>query len=773
MFEKDGLPYRYVGTNFWYGPILASEGQGGDMERLTLELDSLKSIGITNLRVLAGAEGPDGVPTRISPTLLKSPGVYNDTLLRGLDRFMAELGKRDMTAVLFLNNAWEWSGGFGVYLEWAGAGKALIPSIDGYWPFMQQMAQFSTNEKAQQLYFDHIRAMVSRRNTVTGKLYSEDPAIFSWQIANEPRCFSDDPAVREGFVKWIHEAAHIIKENDPNHMVSTGSEGIFGSEKSQELYEAAHNSPDIDYLTVHIWPYNWEWVSAPDVERGVDAAISNTMEYLEPHLEYGRRTSRPVVVEEFGFPRDGFQFSRESSVSGRNRYYSALFDLLKSRPANFAGLNFWAWGGFGDPAHVSWQPGDDYLGDPAQEQQGLNSVFFSDSETIELIRETARSLSQPLFTPVYETSNMLFNEGETQCVNLKADAAPGKYKVEIMTDKGEPYKTLTIEKKAGEEMVSFDPGLVPGFYTVDICGSRFNIGCDPEKVVSLPDAREDFDAFWERNLRELAQVDPNYRLTLLPERSGQTRKVYRVDMLSWGGEPISGIYYEPVKEGTYPAFISYMGYNSDVWYNDPDSNPDRIDFTLCVRSQALNKTAGEGWIKQGLSDKETYYYRGAYMDVVRAIDFVASRQKTDAGRIFAEGGSQGGAFTLVAASLDKRIKAIAPFVPFMSDFPDYLEIAQWPANEILPEADRLGISREKLLETLSYFDVKNFTPRITCPVVMAFGLQDDVCPPHTNFAGFNNISSEKQWVCYPRSGHHVEQEDGWWKVTSEFFGKYL
>ena len=775
MFEKDGAPYRFVGTNFWYGPVLASEGEGGDYERLILELDSLKAIGITNLRVLAGAEGPDGVPTRVSPTLLKSPGVYNDTLLRGLDRFMAELGKRDMTAVLFLNNAWEWSGGFGVYLEWAGAGKALIPAIDGYWPFMQQMAQFSTNRKAQELYFDHVRTMVSRRNTVTGKLYKDDPALFSWQIANEPRCFSAEPEVREGFVKWIHEAAHIIKECDPNHMVSTGNEGIFGCEQERDLYEAVHDSEDIDYLTVHIWPYNWEWISAPAVELGVETAIRNSLDYLAPHFEYAEATSRPVVVEEFGYPRDGFEFSRESSVSGRDRYYSSLFALLKERHPNLGGLNFWSWGGFGKPIHEFWEKGDDYVGDPAQEAQGLNSVFFSDSSTVALIRETAASISEPRFTPVWDNEWMLFSEDGPQKVKVVADAAPGTYTVEIKTDKDEPYRTLSLKKKAaGVDTLCFDPGLVSGFYNVRICSDSFVIGCSPEKVVSPPDAREDFDLFWENNLKELAQVDPRPGLTLLPERSGELRKVYRVDMYSWGGEKISGILYEPVKEGLYPAFISYMGYNSDVWYSEADSAPEQIDFTLCVRSQALNKlTPGEGWIRQGLDDRDNYYYRGAYLDVVRAIDFVASRHKTDPGRIFAQGGSQGGAFTLVAASLDKRIKAAAPYVPFMSDFPDYLEIASWPANEILPEAERLGLGREELLGTLSYFDVKNFTPRISCPVLMAFGLQDDVCPPHTNFAAFNNILSDKQWICYPRSGHHVEQEPDWWTRSVEFFGKYL
>ena len=79
-FIRNGQVYNYVGTNFWYGPILASEGRGGDIDRLEKELDTLKALGIDNLRVLVGGDGPDGVFSRVDPTLQPAPGVYNDTL---------------------------------------------------------------------------------------------------------------------------------------------------------------------------------------------------------------------------------------------------------------------------------------------------------------------------------------------------------------------------------------------------------------------------------------------------------------------------------------------------------------------------------------------------------------------------------------------------------------------------------------------------------------------------------------------------------------------
>lgn len=383
--------YRYVGTNFWYGAILASEGQGGDRERLAQELDTLQSIGINNLRILVGGDGEEGLASHISPTLQKRPGVYNDTILRGLDYLLNELEKRDMKAVLFLNNAWEWSGGFSTYLEWAGEGKAVNPATDGYPAYMAYAAKFSVNDSAQKLAANHVRNIVGRTNSITGKPYSESPAIMSWQIANEPRCFSSDN--KDSFANWIGETASLIKKIDANHLVSTGSEGAWGCEGDMELWTRIHSNPDVDYATIHIWPYNWSWVSAETVTDSVAAACRNTTDYINSHydalgnaLKDNGKDAKPIVLEEFGYPRDGMAYAQGSPVTGRDAYYGHVFSEIKGG-GKIKGANFWSWGGLANPTHEVWQAGDDYTGDPAQEAQGLNSVFASDSTTIAIIRQ--------------------------------------------------------------------------------------------------------------------------------------------------------------------------------------------------------------------------------------------------------------------------------------------------------------------------------------------------------------------------------------------------
>ena len=793
QFVCENYPSHFVGTNFWYGAILGSEGVGGDRERLEAELDTLKALGMVNLRVLVGGDGPDGIPTRVSPTLQKEPGVYNDTIFRGLDYLLAEMAERDMKAVLYINNSWEWSGGYGMYLEWAGAGKALIPAEVGYTAYCESVSQFVTNEKAKEFFFDHVRHVVSRTNTVTGKPYKDDPAIFSWQIGNEPRCFRPDSLGQAAFVDFMWTTAALIKSIDPNHMVSSGSEGRHGCEGSLPLWEKVHSCPDIDYMNIHIWPYNWSWVREKTLKTNLPIAIANTDEYINEHLAIAEKYGKPVVLEEFGFPRDDFQFAQGTPTTSRDEYYRHVFGRIVEAAEEgglFAGLNFWGWGGLAGQSqtNIYWQPGDDYCGDPAQEQQGLNSVYACDESTVAVIKEATDAIAKAVLPKadfMFEDNSGIFEGDGPHKLQVKMDAVKNmnvSIELEISTDFGEPV--LTVSKPAENGVTDFEIDFDPGFYRAVLYAvkngvkseiARTNIGVNPQQIISEQDKQPDFDSFWAETLAELAEVDMQPQFTLLKEHSNDVRQAYRVEMKSFGDETVSGLLYVPVADGKYPAMISYMGYGSEVWYADPSSNPQMIEFMLCVRNQAFNRKPGEkdDWCARGIADKDTYYYRGAFADAVRAIDFVCSLEKTDVDRVFAAGESQGGALTLAAASLDGRLKAIAPSAPFLCDYPDYFRLAGWPGDPIEAAAKEAGMSDEEMFKVLSYFDIKNFTDRIQCPVIMAIGLQDDVCPPHTNFAGYNHIRTEKSWICYPEAFHNVWQQEGWPIAKEDFFEKYI
>ena len=399
-FLRDGKPYYYIGTNYWYGAILGSKGKAGNRQRLIEELDLMKANGIDNLRVLAGAEGPDGEPRRVSPALQVSPGVYNEELLEGLDFLLAEMAKRKMVAVLFLNNAWEWSGGFSQYLAWSGKGPIPYPETNGHtWnEFMTFSGTFHQCSECKELFRNHIKYMLGRTNQITGIPYSEDPTIMTWELANEPRAFSN--ANKVPFLNWVNETSAYIKSLDANHLVTTGTEGRWGCENDIDLFEKIHSSKNIDYLTMHIWPFNWSWLKPQDMAGTMDKAIAYTGKYMDEHLKVARKLNKPLVFEEFGLPRDGFVFTPGSPVTIRDRYYDFSFGrVLESaqKMDMMAGANFWAFSGIGktNPAREKnmWQVGDDYLGDPPQEAQGLNSVFINDP-TMTIVKKYNEEISK-------------------------------------------------------------------------------------------------------------------------------------------------------------------------------------------------------------------------------------------------------------------------------------------------------------------------------------------------------------------------------------------
>jgi cephalosporin-C deacetylase-like acetyl esterase len=349
----------------------------------------------------------------------------------------------------------------------------------------------------------------------------------------------------------------------------------------------------------------------------------------------------------------------------------------------------------------------------------------------------------------------------------------GSLIVSLTTDDYQPVQkdSISIEIKANQSYAyTFKlENQNPGFYRYSVsfaengkvaCEKKFNVGYEPEKIASPLDHQADMREFWDNNLKELKKVAPQYKMTLVPEFSTLDYNIYLVEMKSFENELIRGYYGKPKKEGEHPVIVEYMGYGSAP-YPPAQTYDGFAHFILSIRGQALNQPANRfgTWIAYGLESKESYYYRGAFCDVVRAIDFVCSRPEVDSEKIAVRGGSQGGALSFVAASLDKRVKVAAPNIPFLSDYRDYFRITHWPRSDFEyylqqhPEANW-----EEIYHLLTYFDIKNLAQWIECPVIMGIGVQDDVCPPHINFAAYNQVKSEKKWMAFPKHGHSVGKE---------------
>ncbi len=390
-FVFNGKSYRYIGTNYWYGSVLALEkDKAKGIDRLRKELDFLKSKGVSNLRVVAAIEGEGQVNgvERVAPPLQTDKGVFNENVLKGLDVLLDEMGKRNMTAVLFLSNNWEWSGGFLQYLRWNNLIADSVFRSKLNWDEQRDYtSKFYTCELCKQDYQKQVDFVLNHTNTVNGKRYTDEPAIMAWELANEPRPMR--PSASDAYKKWIDEAAAFIKLKDKNHLVTTGAEGYMGTE-NLSLFESTHAGANIDYLTIHIWPKNWGWFKPETMQADFASVVSKTKDYITQHEAIAQKLNKPLVVEEFGLPRDGHTYDITTSTTLRDNYYKEIFSLWQQSIANngaIAGVNFWAFNGTSRPikGQTFWKKGDDYMGDPPMEEQGLNGVFDSDASTWGLI----------------------------------------------------------------------------------------------------------------------------------------------------------------------------------------------------------------------------------------------------------------------------------------------------------------------------------------------------------------------------------------------------
>jgi mannan endo-1,4-beta-mannosidase len=400
-FELRGKPHFYIGTNMWFGCYLSDAALPGGRARLVRELDRLQSMGVNNIRLLAGSE-TSNLAAAISRDITRAPHDYDQDLLAGLDFTLAEMAKRDMRGILFVSNYWQWSGGFAQYVRWI-TGE-IIPDPDkppnDWHGFMQMSAKLYQTPVANQLYLDYVKSLINRRNTINGRVYRDDPAIMTWELANEPRPGADEKfAARDVpiFTNWVDATARFIHEQDPNHLVCTGSEGIHGCFDSADAFIASHKTPAIDYVTVHMWLKNWKWLADPAPGDAFEKAAIRARDHVEEHTKIATDIlKKPLVLEEFGLPRDHEKYSPDSPTLARDDYYRRMFDQVaescRAGRALQAG-NFWAWAGEGRAAEKMGTTANAFTGDPFSEPQGLNSVFDSDTSTRAIITAANRKLA--------------------------------------------------------------------------------------------------------------------------------------------------------------------------------------------------------------------------------------------------------------------------------------------------------------------------------------------------------------------------------------------
>lgn len=288
----------------------------------------------------------------------------------------------------------------------------------------------------------------------------------------------------------------------------------------------------------------------------------------------------------------------------------------------------------------------------------------------------------------------------------------------------------------------------------------------PEQFVSQVTAPPDLDNFWENVLSETAATALYAEVLPDPLRSTEDIEVYEVFFTSLDRVRIAGWYAVPKGRTGLPGLLQVPGYQMEPPVPKNWARKGYAAFSVAprgkLRSNRQFNPGYPGLLTYGIVDRNTYSYRGFYMDACRGLDFLLSRGEVDGSRIGVTGHSQGGGLTVTTAALRAEVvKVAAAGAPYLCGFIDAIGLTDsYPYQEIADYLHMNPGSRPQVEETLAYFDGISLAPRIRCPIVVSVGLQDSTCPPETGYAMFNAIgSSSKRLYAYDGHGHDANQHE--------------
>ncbi|KAJ4408481.1 hypothetical protein N0V91_003132 [Didymella pomorum] len=423
LYDSKGSLHYLTGMNYWACMNLAAdEKSGGNYSRLVTELDQMAAKGINHLRIMAGSEGAlTPQPFRMNPPLMNAPGQYNEEVFKGLDICLAEMSKRGMRATMTLSNEWQWSGGFGQYVSWAnnntqipypeswnltappqrstpgtGWGNYTKQGVDAapYSDFTRFANLIYNNTQAEAWYKDHVKTVMTRKNSVNGRCYSSDPTIMTWQPANEPQAANELGYVGIGLLPnpddllfpWVDRITAYIRSLAPKQLISLGFEG-----KQGEFYfKHAQNFSTIDYATTHCWVQNWGVYDMYNAsEANLKAAQDFAVTFMRNSSKWAADIGKPVFLEEFGMARDNWEnkdkkypYLSSASTAHKDAYFKTIIGTVMDEFRNggaYVGTSPWAYGGIYRPEtqHVN-EFGMVWAGDPPHESPGWYDLYDTD-----------------------------------------------------------------------------------------------------------------------------------------------------------------------------------------------------------------------------------------------------------------------------------------------------------------------------------------------------------------------------------------------------------
>jgi cephalosporin-C deacetylase len=369
----------------------------------------------------------------------------------------------------------------------------------------------------------------------------------------------------------------------------------------------------------------------------------------------------------------------------------------------------------------------------------------------------------------------------------------GRVSYRVLTETGKLVKQDSVHVKIGGRSTgsyNFEiAGLKPGFYKVNFMvnvndyddTTRKAFGIKPEQISSPYSKPADFDAFWAHSKAELAKVKPEFKCTEMPDSNKDGRRVFLVEMKSLGGLTVRGWLTEPKQRDKNHKFVVLLGLPGYQVNLKPlyGTDPDVAILSLNIRGQGNSKDVinvrRETYITLNIEDKNKYILRGAIMDCIRAVDFIYTRPELRHDNILAVGGSLGGYLAIATSSLDKRISFCSAANPILSDVRNLVHEVDWPFIDIRKYVDtRPGLTFDKMLSNMDYFDAKNFATSLKCPTLVGMGLVDNIAPPNNVYTLYNIIPSDKHLIVFRDLGHEIGKkyevyEGRWMRDTFALF----
>ena len=282
---------------------------------------------------------------------------------------------------------------------------------------------------------------------------------------------------------------------------------------------------------------------------------------------------------------------------------------------------------------------------------------------------------------------------------------------------------------------------------------------------------DDFNEFWDAALMEMNGVDPQVEIIPAEEFQVPFADCSHLWFTGVGGARVHAKLLQPKNDSTpHPAVLQFHGYGGASGDWNEKLNYVAAGHTVvamdCRGQGGLSEDAGgvkgttaNGHIIRGLDDApEKLLYRSIFLDTVQLANIVMGMPGVDEARVGAMGGSQGGALTLVCAALEPRIRRVAAIHPFLCDYQRVWDMEQakdayFELRDFFRRHDPRHEREEEIFRRLGYIDVQHLAPRVQAEVLFASSFDDTICPPSTQFAAYNKISSKKSMIVYPDYGH--------------------